>query len=233
MVAKRKQQQSMKEETEIRNKKEIRIRNERIGLDSLCRVRDSLSTPSVRLCAGRPVVLLHGFPMDHTIWGHQAGALARRWSVIAPDLCGAGCSPAPDTVTVGKWADALAAMLEFLMIDEPIVLGGLSMGGYVAFQFFQSYRERLAGLILCDTRAAADTPQAAAGRLETAAVGGAKASVSCPMTCSAIPGPRDSRRQYRSCRTPAADDAAGDPFTMRPRSAAWPNGPTSRRCCRK
>jgi pimeloyl-ACP methyl ester carboxylesterase len=59
-------------------------------------------------------------------------------------------------------------MLDALQITEPIVLGGLSMGGYVAFRFFQAYRSRLAGLILCDTKAVADTPQAAAGRLETA-----------------------------------------------------------------
>ena len=51
-----------------------------------------------------------------------------------------GSSTAPGKVTVEQWADDLAAMLDALKIDEPIVLGGLSMGGYVAFQFFQAHR---------------------------------------------------------------------------------------------
>ena len=119
--------------------------------------------------AGRPVVLIHGFPMDHSIWVHQAQSLAPHYRVIAPDLRGAGrSSVTPGKTTVEQWADDLAAMLDALKINEPIVLGGLSMGGYVAFRFFQAHRSRLAGLILCDTKAAADTPQAAAGRLESA-----------------------------------------------------------------
>ena len=119
--------------------------------------------------AGRPVVLLHGFPMDHSLWSEQVQALAPRCRVITPDLRGFGRSSiTPGKVTVEQWADDLAAMLDALKISEPIVLGGLSMGGYVAFRFFQAHRSRLAGLILCDTKAVADTPQAAAGRLETA-----------------------------------------------------------------
>ncbi|MEI8373177.1 MAG: alpha/beta fold hydrolase [Planctomycetota bacterium] len=118
---------------------------------------------------GRPVVLIHGFPMDHTIWTHQVQSLTPHYRVITPDLRGfGGSSVTPGKVTVEQWADDLAAMLDALKITEPIVLGGLSMGGYVAFRFFEAYRSRLAGLILCDTKAVADTPQAAAGRLEMA-----------------------------------------------------------------
>ena len=65
-------------------------------------------------------------------------------------------------------ADDLAALLDALGIGEPIVLCGLSMGGYVAFQFCRKYAARLRGLVLCDTRAAADTPEVAAGRLAMA-----------------------------------------------------------------
>lgn len=120
--------------------------------------------------AGRPVVLIHGFPMDHSIWDHQVQSLSARFRVIVPDLRGsAHDKTASGKITVAQWADRLDDTLDQLKIDEPIVLGGLSMGGYVAFQFFQAYRARLAGLIFCDTRAAADTPQAAAGRFETAA----------------------------------------------------------------
>jgi pimeloyl-ACP methyl ester carboxylesterase len=119
--------------------------------------------------SGRPVVLLHGFPLTHAIWEQQIAALVPKQRVLAPDLRGFGQSGVtPGRVTMRQFADDLAAMLDALKIDEPIVLGGLSMGGYVAFRFFQAHRSRLAGLILCDTKAAADTPQAAAGRLETA-----------------------------------------------------------------
>jgi 3-oxoadipate enol-lactonase len=63
-----------------------------------------------------------------------------------------------------QFADDLAGMLDALRIDEPIVYCGLSMGGYIAFQFWRKYAARLRGLILCDTRAAADATAAAAAR---------------------------------------------------------------------
>ena len=63
-----------------------------------------------------------------------------------------------------QYADDLAGLLDGLAIREPVVLCGLSMGGYIAFQFWRRYAARLRGLILCDTRAAADTPEAAAAR---------------------------------------------------------------------
>ncbi|MGO9115650.1 MAG: alpha/beta fold hydrolase [Thermoguttaceae bacterium] len=134
----------------------------------------TLTLPGVDLAvadhgAGRPIVLIHGFPMDHSIWAQQVQSLASRYRVITPDLRGFGhSSVTPGKVTVEQWADDLAAMLDALKITEPIVLGGLSMGGYVAFRFFQAHRSRLAALVLCDTKAAGDSPQAAAGRLETA-----------------------------------------------------------------
>ena len=67
-----------------------------------------------------------------------------------------------------QMADDMAALLDALTIHEPIVFCGLSMGGYVAWQFALRHQQRLAKLILCDTRAAADSPEAAAGRLKTA-----------------------------------------------------------------
>ena len=65
---------------------------------------------------------------------------------------------------MGQFADDLAALLDALGIAEPVVYCGLSMGGYIAFQFWRKYAARLRGLILCDTRAAADSPEIAAGR---------------------------------------------------------------------
>ena len=117
-----------------------------------------------------PVVLVHGFPLDHSMWQAQIARLSERWRVVAPDLRGFGASQVtPGIVTMEQMADDLAAMLEALAIDEPIVLCGLSMGGYVAFQFWRKYRSRLRGLVLCDTRAVADTSEAAASRLKMAA----------------------------------------------------------------
>jgi pimeloyl-ACP methyl ester carboxylesterase len=119
--------------------------------------------------SGPVVVLVHGFPLDHTIWDGQIGPLSQRCRVIAPDLRGFGDTEAtPGKVSIEQHADDLAAMLDALGVVEPVVLAGLSMGGYIAFRFYQKYRRRLRGMILCDTRAGADTPQAATGRLESA-----------------------------------------------------------------
>jgi len=119
--------------------------------------------------AGRPVVLVHGFPLDHSMWKAQIGALSESYRVIAPDLRGFGRSGVSEgTVTMQQFADDLAALLDALQVDEPVVLCGLSMGGYVAWQFWRRHGWRLGGLILCDTRAVSDTPQAAAARREMA-----------------------------------------------------------------
>jgi pimeloyl-ACP methyl ester carboxylesterase len=118
---------------------------------------------------GKPLVLVHGFPLDHTMWEHQINDLAGVCRVIAPDLRGFGASGVTSgTVTMERMADDLAAMLDGLGVRGPVDLCGLSMGGYVAWQFALRHRKRLARLILCDTRAVADSPEAAAGRLKTA-----------------------------------------------------------------
>jgi pimeloyl-ACP methyl ester carboxylesterase len=119
--------------------------------------------------SGSPLLLVHGFPLDHTMWRGQLDALAARHRVIAPDLRGfGGSSVTPGTVSMAQMADDLAGLLAALEIAEPVIFCGLSMGGYVAWQFAQRHRDRLGKLILCDTRAIADTPEAAAGRLKTA-----------------------------------------------------------------
>ena len=69
---------------------------------------------------------------------------------------------------MAQLADDLAGLLDALEIDEPVVFCGLSMGGYVAWQFWRKHAGRVRALVLCDTRAVADTPDAAQGRLETA-----------------------------------------------------------------
>jgi 3-oxoadipate enol-lactonase len=119
--------------------------------------------------SGPIVLFVHGFPLDHSMWDAQIEAVSRRYRAIAPDLRGFGRSGVSDaTVTMELMADDLAGLLDALGANEPIVLCGLSMGGYVALAFQRKYAARLRGLVLCDTRAKADTPEAAAGRLEMA-----------------------------------------------------------------
>lgn len=119
--------------------------------------------------SGTPLVLVHGFPVDHSMWHGQIDGLAARCRVIAPDLRGFGRTP-PDgeCVSMEQFADDLAALLDGLHIVEPVVLCGLSMGGYIALQFWRRHRARLAGLVLCDTRAAADAAETAVARRSTA-----------------------------------------------------------------
>jgi len=118
---------------------------------------------------GKPLLLVHGYPLDHSMWRGQLDGLANRCRVIIPDLRGFGASDVtPGTVTMEQMADDLAGLLDVLKISQPTLFCGLSMGGYVAWQFALKHRARLAALILCDTRAAADTPEAAAGRRKTA-----------------------------------------------------------------
>jgi 3-oxoadipate enol-lactonase len=119
--------------------------------------------------AGPVVVLLHGFPLNRSMWSGQIGELGRSFRVIAPDLRGHGESPAPDAVySMELMAEDVVELLDGLAITEPVVVGGLSMGGYVALALAVKHPERIRGLILADTRAAADSPEAARGREETA-----------------------------------------------------------------
>jgi pimeloyl-ACP methyl ester carboxylesterase len=118
---------------------------------------------------GAPLLLVHGFPLDHAMWKGQIDGLANICRVIAPDLRGFGrSSVTPGTVSMAQMADDLAGLLDALEIREPVGFCGLSMGGYVGWQFVLRHRQRLAKIILCDTRAVADSAEAAAGRRKTA-----------------------------------------------------------------
>jgi len=118
---------------------------------------------------GSPILLVHGFPLNHEMWSEQIAILSRDYRVIAPDLRGFGTSSVtPGVVSMELFADDLAALLDAMAVNEPVVFCGLSMGGYIAWQFHRKFAARLRGLVLCDTRAGADSPDAAAGRLATA-----------------------------------------------------------------
>ena len=113
--------------------------------------------------SGEPaLVLLHAFPVHSGMWAPQLEHLSAERRVVAPDLLGFGASDAPDSMfryTMAGYADLVAGLLDHLGIQQ-VVVGGLSMGGYVAFAFLRQYADRVAGLILADTKAAADTTEA-------------------------------------------------------------------------
>ena len=118
---------------------------------------------------GPAVVLLHGFPLSRAMWKEQVTGVGSIYRLIVPDLRGHGDSPAPDGVyTMDEMADDVIELLDTLSLDGPVVVGGLSMGGYVALSLVVRYPARVRGLMLMDTRAGADSPDAAQKREEMA-----------------------------------------------------------------
>jgi 3-oxoadipate enol-lactonase len=120
---------------------------------------------------GLPLLLVHAFPLDRSMWMHQLAALSR-CKRIAPDLRGAGASTAPPLdagYSMARYADDLVAVLDAAGVDRA-VLCGVSMGGYVAFELLRRHPDRLRALVLCDTKATADSPDAKRGRDELAVV---------------------------------------------------------------
>lgn len=117
---------------------------------------------------GPPVVLLHPFPANHQVWLPAAELLAGRYRLILPDLrghgqSGVGAGPA----IMEKHAADLLRLLDASGVGKA-VFAGVSIGGYVLFEFWRRHRERFSGLILCDTRAGADTDEGRANRLKAA-----------------------------------------------------------------
>ena len=117
---------------------------------------------------GSPLVLIHAFPLDRGMWQAQVDAFADRYRMLTPDIFGFGTSPLQEEGwTMESMADALAETLDERGIRDGVILGGLSMGGYISLAFAKRYPERLRGLILADTRADADTAEMKTTRNET------------------------------------------------------------------
>ncbi|MFB3739733.1 MAG: alpha/beta fold hydrolase, partial [Candidatus Velamenicoccus archaeovorus] len=114
------------------------------------------------------LLLLHAFPLDAQMWGPQLEALDGTVAVAAPHLPGFGGTPlVGDVTTMAVAADRALEAMDAAGIDRAVVCG-LSLGGYVAFELWRRARARIAGLVLANTRAAADTPEAAEARRELA-----------------------------------------------------------------
>ena len=114
-----------------------------------------------------PVVLfVHGFPLTHQMWRYQVEELSKKFRVLCPDMPSYGetiyLNSVPET-SMKQMADELVALLNALEISE-VAFCGLSMGGYVGWQFWKHHSERLSHMIACDTRAVADTEEIARGR---------------------------------------------------------------------
>ncbi len=116
------------------------------------------------------LLLLHPFPFDRRVWAPQVEELAAEYPVLAVDLPGFGDSPPADDANLDAWADRVDELLEATVGSRPVVVAGLSMGGYVALRLAARHPERLEALILADTRAHADTPESRAARDEAAAM---------------------------------------------------------------
>jgi pimeloyl-ACP methyl ester carboxylesterase len=117
---------------------------------------------------GTPVILLHGFPFNHTIWQPVLPLLAEHARLIMPDLRGFGQSPVTDGVySMRLMAEDVVALMDKMGLEKAVLVGH-SMGGYVSLAFAQAYPNRLLGLGLIATQAAADLPEKRQGRLKTA-----------------------------------------------------------------
>jgi len=118
--------------------------------------------------SGRPVVLIHGYPFNRSLWNEQIAALSNNYRVIAPDLRGFGESDASDgSATMNRMAQDVALLLDHLGIARATI-AGLSMGGYVALAFYKQFASRVRALILADTRSQADTEEAKQNRAQQA-----------------------------------------------------------------
>jgi 3-oxoadipate enol-lactonase len=116
---------------------------------------------------GSPIVFIHGFPFNHSMWEPQMKALPNHFRAITYDVRGHGESDVGDgQYSIEFFVDDLIALMNHLVIDRA-VLCGLSMGGYIALRAIERRPERICGLILCDTRSEADSDEGKVKRSAT------------------------------------------------------------------
>ena len=118
--------------------------------------------------SGPPLLLLHPFPVNHEFWKPLMPALVSRYQLIMPDLRGHGDSAVGEgPATMEKHAHDVLRVLDAEDVGR-VVCVGVSIGGYALFEFWRRFRGRVAGMVLSNTKASADTPEARAGRLQAA-----------------------------------------------------------------
>ena len=117
---------------------------------------------------GLPIVFLHAFPLNRTMWAEQEDLLSSQFRIITIDLRGHGESDAPLwRYTLDQAADDVIGLLDHLSIRQAVFVG-LSMGGYILFALYRKYADRVMGLVLADTRAQADTAEGKEARFQMA-----------------------------------------------------------------
>ncbi len=112
------------------------------------------------------VVLLHAFPFSADMWQPNLDSLSKNFRLITPDLLGLGKSSKKGSSSIEAMARDVFLHLEDLQIKEPVFLAGISMGGYVAFEFFRNYPDQVKGLGLFSTRPDADTAEISEKRFQ-------------------------------------------------------------------
>lgn len=115
--------------------------------------------------SGPVVLLIHAFPLNHTMWEPQLGPLSSHFRVIAPDIRGFGASQPPSPWTMDDMAGDLNDLLDHLGIQDAS-LAGVSIGGYIGLAFWSKYPARVRQLVLSNSRARADNDQEKAARTE-------------------------------------------------------------------
>ena len=119
---------------------------------------------------GLPIIFLHAFPLNRTMWAKQEEALSSQFRVITIDLRGHGESDAPLWhYSLDQAADDVHGLRDYLSILQAVFVG-MSMGGYILFAFYRKYAEYVKGLVLADTKAQADTDEGKQARFEMAQI---------------------------------------------------------------
>lgn len=131
-------------------------------------VANNLTLAYDRIGLGVPLVLIHGFPLDHSIWDEIVPLLAEDFDLILPDLRGLGESDAVDSdYGMSDLASDIAFLLDHLGLESAFIAGH-SLGGYIALAFADAYPRRVRGLVLVASQAAADSTERREGRYATA-----------------------------------------------------------------
>lgn len=116
--------------------------------------------------SNKPIIFIHGFPYDHTMWKAQVELLKEKYFCVSYDIRGLGESPAGDgQFTMESFVDDLESIINHLNLDKPVICG-LSMGGYISLRALERMQDKFSAAILCDTRSEADNNE---GKLKRAA----------------------------------------------------------------
>jgi 3-oxoadipate enol-lactonase len=179
---------------------------------------------------GPPLLFLHAFPLDASMWDHQVAAFSARFRCLRPDVYGFGSSPPPPPgMSLDDVAAAVVAALDERGVGAVRVVG-LSMGGYLALAMLRGFADRVERLVLCDTKAGADGDQAREDRLrmaEQVRTAGSVEAIVEPMTARLL-APESAIEYHVSDpvrgrirrATPAGVAAAQEAMALRPDSSA-------------